>query len=71
MAIACGPGRTKRRCSICLRGPADKLCDGKTERGTCDAPLCRACAVAGPNPKDASDTLDYCHACAKALSEER
>jgi hypothetical protein len=55
-AIVCGPRVKSRPCHFCKR-PSTKLCDAPDpfrESGTCDAPLCDACAVkVGPN-------RDYC-----------
>lgn len=62
-------------CYYC-QAPATKLCDGRTEAGTCDRPMCDgcvahqgvffACARSGRNKKARSrmDTVDYCHECA-------
>ena len=47
-AIICGLPRQKRcKCGA----PATKLCDWKMRAGgTCDAPICEACAIK-PNPR--------------------
>lgn len=50
-AIVCGPRRPPRRCAC--GQPAALLCDWKVpgkKSGTCDRPLCRACATkVGPD----------------------
>lgn len=72
-AIACGPRRPTRRCSVpnCQHA-ATKLCDYPVERkgklGTCDAHLCDGHA------KDAGDGKDHCpphDARVRALDAER
>lgn len=51
-AIVCGP-RTKAKPCACGSGkPADLLCDGVIEVGTCDLPLCSACT---DSPEDGKD----------------
>lgn len=49
-AIVCSRGRRARpKCKSC-GWPASILCDFPVEGGTCDCPLCEACAVtAGPD----------------------
>lgn len=62
-------GRSSRKtCSSCGR-PANKLCDYPVQRrgaapGTCDRPICSACAVkVGPDK-------DYCGAHARIAKEK-
>jgi hypothetical protein len=84
VAILCGRFPRRRPCSVCKVHVADKLCDGRvgtvgvsysggraTKAKTCDAPLCACCAATRPNPKKASDTLDYCPRCAPKASPEQ
>lgn len=48
-AIVCSRGRQKHKFCACGK-PATLLCDWPKDKGTCDAALCRKCAVpAGPN----------------------
>ncbi len=66
-------------CFYCGK-PATKLCDGRTETGTCDRPMCQncvahqglfiACGIRGKNKKRRShaDTVDYCRDCAAKRS---
>lgn len=84
-AIICSRGRREQRCSVCKIHVGDKLCDGRvgtvgisygdsqraTKAKTCDAPLCRCCAVTRPDPKKKDDTLDYCPRCAKNVPPEQ
>lgn len=59
MAIVCTRGVRRRACSVCGRRGAELLCDGRVPgKGTCDAPLCRGCAVS------AGAGVDHCPACA-------
>src|SRR4051812_4346797 len=62
-AILCGRFPRQKPCSVCHKHVGDKLCDGTPtggRKGTCDAPLCACCAVTRPDPKDPSDSLDFC-----------
>lgn len=58
---------------------ATKLCDGKTETGTCDRPMCDGCVARqrtylacarGGKGKNRSylGTIDYCRDCAAKVS---
>lgn len=64
-AIVCGPKPRPKPCVVC-RGPSERLCDGPRSNGrTCDAALCRACAVS-------EGEEDYCTDCAeKRVPKER
>lgn len=53
-AIVCHSGRRPRSKPCKCGNPSTLLCDYPTADGTCDAPLCRSCAIRkGPN-------RDYC-----------
>lgn len=55
--MACGRRQKPKACSCCGK-PSTLLCDFPVKlrrSGTCDKPLCEACAVKGPGPD-----LDYC-----------
>lgn len=55
-AIVCHRG-SRRRCSVCKNAWADLSCDFPTptrKSGTCDKPLCTACAV------KMGEDLDFC-----------
>lgn len=55
MGILCGGHRSRKRCSWCGRGYADKLCDFPVGRDkTCDAPICNRCATS------VGEDRDYC-----------
>lgn len=64
--IACSRGGRKppKRCVVCLKRDATKLCDGRLsdepDVGTCDKPLCAGCA------RSPSPGVDYCPTCADA-----
>lgn len=67
--IACSRG-PKKRCK-CGK-PATLLCDyplrGKKEGKTCNAPMCRSCAVTFGMRGE--DTIDYCRAHAELAAKE-
>lgn len=52
-AIVCRRGQRRPKCSVC-RGVATLECDFPKGRGTCDAALCRRCAVR------LEGGIDYC-----------
>lgn len=41
----CSTQRVATICSVCKRRKATLLCDHPADGGTCDAPLCKRCAV--------------------------
>lgn len=66
-------------CFYCSK-PATKLCDGKTETGTCDRPMCDNCVAQqgsvivckrgrkNKQNRGFADTVDYCQECAAKRS---
>jgi hypothetical protein len=59
-AVICTRGQRAKSCKGCA-GRADLLCDyplrGKKEGKTCDAPICKRCAVVQGEP---ADDRQYC-----------
>lgn len=72
-AIVCGRGPRAKPCSVCGNYLGSQLCDGRIpgKRSTCNAPLCKRCATTQPNPRNSSDTLDYCPRCVRARPPEQ
>lgn len=55
VAIVCGRRRRDQKRCACNR-VATLLCDWKVSKGTCDAPICRSCAVSPAPDKDLCPT---------------